>query len=47
MVYPQCKGLEVTRIEKLKEVLPDVAAKMNNGVWTKEAEEALLARYAG
>jgi threonine dehydrogenase-like Zn-dependent dehydrogenase len=47
MVYPQCKGLEVTRIEKLNEVLPGVAAKMNNGVWTKEAEEALLARYAG
>jgi len=46
MVYPSCKGLKLTLISDLAGVLPEVAAKMKNGVWTKEAEEALLAHYA-
>ncbi len=46
MVYPSCKGLKLTLISDLVGSLPKVAAKMKNGVWTKEAEEALLAHFA-
>jgi D-arabinose 1-dehydrogenase-like Zn-dependent alcohol dehydrogenase len=46
MVYPSCKGLKLTLLSNLPGVLPEVAAKLNNGVWTKEAEETLLAHYA-
>jgi threonine dehydrogenase-like Zn-dependent dehydrogenase len=46
MVYPSCKGLKLTLISDLADSLPKVAAKMKNGVWTKEAEEALLAHFA-
>ncbi|MFA6172754.1 MAG: alcohol dehydrogenase catalytic domain-containing protein [Kiritimatiellales bacterium] len=46
MVYPSCKGLKLTLIADLAGTLPTVAAKMKNGVWTKEAEETLLAHYA-
>jgi len=46
MIYPQCKGLEITLLSELNEKLPEVAAKLADGVWTKEAEAALLAQYA-
>ncbi|MBT3192586.1 MAG: alcohol dehydrogenase catalytic domain-containing protein [Verrucomicrobia bacterium] len=46
MVYPSCKGLELTLLPDLAEGLPEVADKLVDGVWTKEAEEALLAHYA-
>ncbi|MFA7256770.1 MAG: alcohol dehydrogenase catalytic domain-containing protein [Kiritimatiellales bacterium] len=46
MIYPSCKGLKLTLLSDLDGILPDVAAKMKNGVWTKEAEEALFAHYA-
>ena len=46
MVYPSCKGLKLTLLADLTATLPEVAAKLENGVWTKEAEEALLAHYA-
>ncbi len=45
MVYPACKGLEVTALNDLPCVMPEVADKLQDGIWTKEAEEALLARY--
>jgi L-sorbose 1-phosphate reductase len=45
MVYPTCKGLEVTALSELAETMPEVADKLADGVWTQEAEEALLARY--
>jgi threonine dehydrogenase-like Zn-dependent dehydrogenase len=43
MVYPQLVDLGLIRLEDLPEKLPQVAAKMIEGHWTKEAEEALLA----
>lgn len=43
MVYPSLHDLPLTRLVDMPEKLPDVAALLNNGVWTKEAEEALLA----
>ncbi len=43
MVYPMLHNLPLTRLVDMPEVLPHVAAKLKDGVWTKEAEEALLA----
>jgi threonine dehydrogenase-like Zn-dependent dehydrogenase len=45
LVYPMCRGLKLTPLTELAGVLPDVAAKLKDGVWTKEAEEALLKSY--
>jgi len=43
IVYPACKGLGLTRLEDLNEKLPQVGAKLKNGLWTNAAEKALLA----
>ncbi len=43
MVYPMLHDLPLTRLVDMPEKLPHVAAKLNDGVWTKAAEEALLA----
>jgi threonine dehydrogenase-like Zn-dependent dehydrogenase len=45
MVYPACKGLGLTRLEELKEKMPQVAECLENGLWTKQAEEKLLASF--
>ncbi len=45
IAYPACKGLPLTMIAKLTEKLPDVAACLNNGIWTAQAEQKLLERY--
>lgn len=42
IVYPACKGLGLTPLAKLKEKLPQVTKHLNNGLWTKQAEEKLL-----
>jgi threonine dehydrogenase-like Zn-dependent dehydrogenase len=42
IVYPSCKGLELTQLAKLKEKIPQVADRLNNGLWTKQAEKKLL-----
>ncbi|MHC4187333.1 MAG: MDR/zinc-dependent alcohol dehydrogenase-like family protein, partial [Planctomycetota bacterium] len=46
VAYPACKGLDLTTLEQMKEKLPEVAEQLHNGVWTKEAEEALFEKYA-
>jgi threonine dehydrogenase-like Zn-dependent dehydrogenase len=46
VAYPPCKGLDLTMIEKINEKLPEVSEQLNNGEWTKEAEEALFEKYA-
>lgn len=43
LVYPECRGLPLTLLTDLPEALPDVADKLHGGLWTKEAEDALLA----
>lgn len=43
MVYPMLHNLGLTRLDELAEKLPAVAAAMDDGRWTKAAEEALLA----
>ncbi len=45
IVYPACKGLELTELARLKEKMPEVAGYLKDGVWNKEAEEALLKAY--
>ncbi len=45
IVYPACKGLELTELAKLKEQMPQVAECLNDGMWNKKAEQALLKMY--
>ena len=46
MVYPACKSLGLIRLEELAQKLPDVAACLNDGLWTIEAEKKLLDRHS-
>lgn len=45
IVYPACKGLELTDLAKMKEKMPQVADCLSDGMWNKRAEQALLKRY--
>ena len=45
IVYPVCHGLKLTLLEELNEKMPDVAEHLNNGLWTKQAEQKLLEKY--
>lgn len=45
LVYPSCRGLKMTPLEALEEAAPDVAACLRGGVWTREAEDALLKQW--
>ncbi len=47
LVYPSCKGLELTRLSELALKYPEVAGHLNDGAWTREAEQALLAQFGG
>jgi len=47
VVYPQLHEMGMIRLGELAERLPAVAAKLRDGRWTREAEEALLATAAG
>ncbi len=42
IVYPQLKDMPLTPLSQLQKSYPSVAAKLNNGMWTKEAEDELL-----
>ncbi len=42
VVYPQLHDLGMVRLGELAGQLPQVAAKLRDGRWTREAEEALL-----
>jgi threonine dehydrogenase-like Zn-dependent dehydrogenase len=46
MVYPACRSLGLIRLEELAAKMPDVAACLNNGLWTREAEKKLLEKHA-
>jgi hypothetical protein len=45
VIYPSCRGLGLTRLDELAADLPEVAALLRDGVWSHEAETALLERY--
>jgi len=48
VVYPQIADLPLTPLEELKNVLPEVAAKLGPlDTWTKEAEIALIEHFLG
>ncbi|NLC58805.1 MAG: sorbitol-6-phosphate dehydrogenase [Armatimonadetes bacterium] len=48
VLFPQITNLPLTPLSELKDVLPEVAAKLSPaGEWTREAEEALLAAKLG
>lgn len=42
VVYPSVDGLGLVRLEELSEKMPNVAVKLADGLWTKEAEAELL-----
>jgi len=42
IIYPACMDLPLTKLEDLKDRLPKVAECLDDGLWTKEAEDALL-----
>jgi threonine dehydrogenase-like Zn-dependent dehydrogenase len=46
LAYPQCKGLTLTSLEQLPQKLPQVAACLQNGNWTRRAEEKLLETFS-
>ncbi len=43
VVYPQLHELGMVRLSELEATLPAVASKLQDGRWTREAEETLLA----
>jgi threonine dehydrogenase-like Zn-dependent dehydrogenase len=47
LVYPSCKGLDLTPLAELDLKHPEVAALLRDGTWTKEAEAKLLTLYQG
>ena len=46
VVYPACKRLGLVTLEELNEKMPEVANCLNDGLWTKQAEEKLLEIYS-
>jgi threonine dehydrogenase-like Zn-dependent dehydrogenase len=45
MVYPACKGLGLIELPRLNKEMPEVGKRLINGIWNKEAEDALLEAY--
>lgn len=45
VAYPACKGLGLTSLSKLHTLFPDIAALLNNGLWTPAAEKQLLSHF--
>jgi D-arabinose 1-dehydrogenase-like Zn-dependent alcohol dehydrogenase len=46
VVYPSAKNLPLTKIEQIRNVASDAADKLHNGLWTKQAEDALLKKLS-
>jgi hypothetical protein len=42
IVYPACKNLPLTPLDKLSDTMPEVAEALSDGLWTKKAEDILL-----
>ncbi|MHC4368812.1 MAG: MDR/zinc-dependent alcohol dehydrogenase-like family protein, partial [Planctomycetota bacterium] len=45
IVYPACRDLGLVPLEEMAEKMPDVAKCLNDGLWTKQAEDKLLEMY--
>jgi D-arabinose 1-dehydrogenase-like Zn-dependent alcohol dehydrogenase len=44
VIYPQIQGMGLTPLDEMRRVLPEVADRMEEGTWTREAERELLRR---
>lgn len=42
IVYPSVSGLPLLTLDKLQQSMPEVAKKLSEGLWTKDAEDVLL-----
>ena len=47
VIYPQLTSLGLVTLAELPERLPQVAAKLEDGRWTRAAEQTLLETAAG
>jgi len=45
IVYPACRNLGLVRLEEMDEKMPDVAERLDDGLWTTSAEQKLLETY--
>ncbi len=45
IVYPTCKTLKLVRLEEMEQKMPEVANCLDDGLWTKQAEQKLLEKY--
>jgi len=45
VVYPACRSLGLIPLDKMKEKIPQVAECLNDGLWTKQAEQKLLGDF--
>jgi threonine dehydrogenase-like Zn-dependent dehydrogenase len=45
LVYPECRDLGLVTLEELSVKMPQVAERLRNGLWTKDAEDKLLEIY--
>jgi threonine dehydrogenase-like Zn-dependent dehydrogenase len=45
VIYPSCRGLGLTSLDELGAYLPEAAPLLRDGVWSQEAERALLGRH--
>jgi len=42
IVYPACRDLPLVRLERMKDSVPQAAGHLKGGLWTKDAERALM-----
>ena len=45
IIYPQCGNLLLTTLEQMQKEMPDVACKLDNGLWSKDAENTLIEKF--
>ncbi len=45
IVYPSCRGLGLVELKNIDSEIPELAPYLTDGLWTKEAEQALLEIY--
>ena len=45
VIYPSCRGLGLTTLDEMESELPQAAALLHDGVWSHEAERAVLERH--
>ena len=46
IVYPACRDLGLVTLQEMAEKMPDVAECLNDGLWTRQAEQKLLEKYS-